>query len=178
MWGRGRGTLQSLRESCDALLRTHTWSTVVYREPGGGGGRGDNVAPRIEHLPGPERESNLDLICCVCGQKIVRLRKWLRKQIIHTHLYPNCFLSPACGWRKRKEVQSELPPSDRPTPTAQHGTICFCLTLTQSITTRSLPIVRRSSSHWLMWGSFSISFHFLLRPFLFPPPPERGRERD
>lgn len=35
------------------------------------------------------------------------------------------------------------------------------------------PIVRRSSSHWLMWGSLSISFHFLLRPFLLPPPPER-----
>lgn len=34
-----------------------------------------------------------------------------------------------------------------------------------------LPIVLRRSSHWLMWGNFRISFHFLLLPLRFPPPP-------
>lgn len=29
-------------------------------------------------------------------------------------------------------------------------------------------------SHWEMWGNRKICFHFLLFPFLFPPPPENG----
>ena len=28
------------------------------------------------------------------------------------------------------------------------------------------------SSHWVIWGNFSICFHFLLFPLRFPPPPE------
>lgn len=36
-----------------------------------------------------------------------------------------------------------------------------------------LPVVCRSSSHKLMWGNCSICFHFLLFPFLFPPPPAK-----
>lgn len=31
----------------------------------------------------------------------------------------------------------------------------------------------RSSSHILIWGNCNICFHFLLFPFLFPPPPAR-----
>lgn len=40
------------------------------------------------------------------------------------------------------------------------------------------PMVRRRSSHWLMCGNLRISFHFLLLPLRFPPPPaEMGRKK-
>lgn len=38
-----------------------------------------------------------------------------------------------------------------------------------------LPVVCRSSSHKLMWGNCSSCFHFLLFPFLFPPPPVKQK---
>lgn len=41
---------------------------------------------------------------------------------------------------------------------------------------RRLPRPFRRSSHWLMCGNLRISFHFLLLPFRFPPPPARDRE--
>lgn len=34
----------------------------------------------------------------------------------------------------------------------------------------------RSSSHILIWGNCNICFHFLLFPFLFPPPPARSTD--
>lgn len=37
------------------------------------------------------------------------------------------------------------------------------------------PVVCRSSSHKLMWGNCSSCFHFLLFPFLFPPPPVKTK---
>lgn len=96
----------------------------------------------------------------------------------HTHLYTHCFLSPACncGWRRvetgRKSNLNFLQQSDPP----QRHSMARYPSASRAHTPSFLPIVRRSSSHWLMWGSFSISFHFLLRPFLFPPPPKTQRD--
>lgn len=36
---------------------------------------------------------------------------------------------------------------------------------------KHVPMLFPSSVHWLIWGKRRISFHFLLLPFLFPPPP-------
>lgn len=47
----------------------------------------------------------------------------------------------------------------------------LCMQRLQEKRDRLLPIVFRRSSHWLMWGNFKISFHFLLLPLRFPPPP-------
>lgn len=40
------------------------------------------------------------------------------------------------------------------------------------------PMLCRSSSQRLMWGNCSSCFHFLLFPFLFPPPPESNRQTE
>lgn len=41
-------------------------------------------------------------------------------------------------------------------------------------TNTDVPMLFRSSAHWLIWGKRRISFHFLLLPFRFPPSPVGG----